>query len=225
MKSNPDIPEREEEEEPKAFVEKKRKKRMSLKLDEEGIADISALDTDEKSALVAAMMMDDDTKGAFGGTTPQSTAAGEGLVSADDVRRLMQVVSVGEAWLMPKIIKSRTTVKNNDGTIRVPGVEISPAIAVQAFTFPDKVLDKMCPLGAQAANEHLPESIRVWISKTGPTAEFFGLLILAIHTQMQTAIVLQRMEDARAQGGGQSSTPSEPSNGTTATGFSVGAAA
>jgi len=178
-----------------AFVEKKRRKRLSLKVDENGIADLGVLSDDEKTALMAAMMQDTEMSSAF---SPQSQKGPEGgLVSPDDVRRLLGAFTLVEQFLVPRYIKYRTTERNLDGTVKKQGITITPVVAAQAFTFTEGQYDKLCPIGAQAANEHLPEKVKEWIAKTGPGAEFIGLLFLTIHSQINAAIILQKLEDSK----------------------------
>jgi hypothetical protein len=200
-----------EEPEIEPFTPKKRKRKMSLKLDENGIADISGMSEDDKSALLAAVMMDEDTKGAFSQTQPAGQQV-SGLVSADDIRRLFGLVEIGECFVLPRLIKSRTTIRNLDGTVRQPGVTISPTVASQAFTFQPQTLDKVCPLWAQAANEHLPEKIRRWICATGPLGEAIGITLYAVNQQIKLAILLQRAEETRMQ-----QQPKEPQPATSPT--------
>lgn len=200
--------------EPEPFVEKKRKRRLSIKLDSDGIADLTSLSEDEKSDLIAGMLQDEDTQSAFRqmSTTP-SIVNPEGLVSPDDIRRVLEAFSWIECIVMPRIIRLRTRQIKDKQLVR-EGIEISPQVAAKAFTFSDQQLDKLAPLGAQAANNHLPEKIRKWISATGPGAEFLGLLLLALNQQMKTAIILQSVEDqTRARMGAGQGGPAPNANG------------
>ena len=204
-----------EQEEPQAFTRARRKRRMSIALDENGVADLSVMDPEQKSSLLAAMMTDEDTKDAFTATGSQSDEPVSGIISSEDMRRLLGLFSFAETWVMPPIIEARTKELNPDGTIKKKGIKLSPQVTAQAFTFNEKQLDKLCPLGAKALNEHLPEWALQWIAKTGPLTEFAGLLLLTVHSQMQTAILLQVAEDKKAAASGTvATTPPPPgSNG------------
>lgn len=197
---------------PRAFVEKKRRRKMSVHLDEDGIVDVSALSDEEKTNLIAGMLRDADTQAAFSQMSTTAPGITPGMLSPDDVRRLLQWFEVVEVAVMPKIIKMRTTVKMH-GQVVKEGVLISPQVAVKAFTFPPETMEKMAPLGAMAANVHLPEKIRLWLTSIGPGSEFIGLFLLSINAQVKSAILMQSVLDQAAKGQVTSHEPAPQASG------------
>lgn len=168
--------------------------RLAIRFDPEGRLDFSSVDDAKLDKLVDAIAQDDRLLNQIVARSPALTAqlglSGPGVVKPAHVKRILKIAISLEKLVVPPIVAKQISAR-----LKRP-FHFDPDIVNEAFAVADADLERAAEPGADAANEHLPASIKEYIVKVGPLGEFVSILADIAKMQIQLAVLKQAARDA-----------------------------